>query len=59
MQLYRQWARWGRYNLYFEALKGLLLKNAPYFFLIFAENVTLLSQNMIKVDPIEGLNLAV
>ena len=41
----------GRYNLYFEALKGLLLKNAPYFFLIFAENFTLLSLNIIKLVP--------
>ena len=24
-----KWARWGHYNLYFEALKGLLLKTAP------------------------------
>ena len=41
------------YNLYFEALKLLLLKNAPYFFfLIFAENVTLLSRNIIKLIPL-------
>ena len=37
-------------NLYFEALKVLLLKNTPHFFpLIFAENVTLLFLNIIKV----------
>ena len=29
VQLYGKWARWGHYNLYFEALKGLLLKKAP------------------------------
>ena len=29
VQLYGKWARWGHYNLYFEALKGLLLKNPP------------------------------
>ena len=29
VQLYGKSARWGRYDLYFEALKGLLLKNAP------------------------------
>ena len=38
-----------RYNLYFEALKGLLLKTHLIFFLIFAENVTLLSRNIIKL----------
>ena len=32
VQLYGKWAPWGRYKIYFEALKGLLLKNAPYFF---------------------------
>ena len=42
---------WGHYNLYFEALKGLLLKNAPIFFPIFAENVMLLSQNITKLIP--------
>ena len=31
----------GGYSLYFDALKGLLLKNVPDFFLIFAENDTL------------------
>ena len=31
-QLYGKWARWGRYNLYFEASKVLLLKNALNFF---------------------------
>ena len=42
-----------RYNFYFEALKGLLLKNAPYFFsLIFLENVSPLSRNMIKFIPL-------
>ena len=51
MQLYGKWARWGRYNLFFEAFKGLLLKIAPYFFLFFAENVTLLSLNIIKLIP--------
>ena len=52
VQLNGKWDRWGRYNLYFEALKGLLLKNEPYFFfLIFAENVTLLSVNN-YADPI-------
>ena len=29
VQLYGKWARWGHYNLFFEVLKGLLLKNAP------------------------------
>ena len=29
VQLYGKWTRWGHYNLYFEALKGLFLKNAP------------------------------
>ena len=29
VQLYLKQACWGRYNLCFEALKGLLLKNAP------------------------------
>ena len=49
VQFYGKWAHWGRYNIYFEALKGLLLKNAPYFFLAFAENVMLLSLNIIKL----------
>ena len=31
VQLYGEWDCWGRYNLYFEALKGLLLKNTPWF----------------------------
>ena len=35
----------------FEAIKGLLLKNAPYFPLIFAEIVTPLSLNIIKLIP--------
>ena len=49
VQVLRKWASWGRY-LYFEAFKGLELRNAPYFFLlIFAENVTLLSRNIIKL----------
>ena len=52
VQRYEKWVRWGHFNLYFEALKGLLLKNAPYVFLIFAENVTLLSRNMIKLIPL-------
>ena len=26
VQLYGKWVRWGRYNLYFEAIKGSLLK---------------------------------
>ena len=30
-----KWARWGSYNLFFEALKSLLLKNAPYVFFWF------------------------
>ena len=29
VQLYGKWAWWGGYNLYFEALKGLLPENAP------------------------------
>ena len=29
VQLYGKWTCWGLYNLYFEALKGLSLKNAP------------------------------
>ena len=29
VQLYGKWAHWGCYNLFCEALKGLLLKNAP------------------------------
>ena len=29
VQLYGKSARWGRYNIYFEAFKGLFLKNAP------------------------------
>ena len=29
VQVYGKWAHWGHYNLYHEALKGLLLKNAP------------------------------
>ena len=29
VQLHGKYAHWGRYNLYFEALKGLLLKNVP------------------------------
>ena len=28
VQLYGKWAHWGRFNVHFEALKGLLLKNA-------------------------------
>ena len=55
VQLYGKWARWGQYNLYFEALKGLLLKKCTlFFFLIFAEKVTLLSQNIIKLIPLES-----
>ena len=41
VQLYGKWARWGRYNLYFEAL--IFTKTRTlfffFFFLIFAENV--------------------
>ena len=29
VQLYGKCPHWGRYNLYFEAFTGLLLKNAP------------------------------
>ena len=29
VQLHGTWAHWGRYNLYFETLKGLLPKNVP------------------------------
>ena len=47
VQLHGKWAHWGYYDLYFEALKGLLLKNASFFFFIFAENVTLLYLNII------------
>ena len=50
VQLYRKWVR-GHYNLYFEALKGLLFKNALIFYLIFAENVTLLPLNKMKLIP--------
>ena len=48
---YGKCARLGCYNLYFEALKSLLLKTAPYFFPIFAENIMLLSLN-IKLIPL-------
>ena len=44
-------SRWGRYNLYLEALNGLLFKNASIFFLIFAENATLPSLNIHKFNP--------
>ena len=38
--------------------KGLLLKNAPYFFfLIFPENITLLSLNTIKLILLGDINL--
>ena len=58
VQLHGKWARWGHYNLYFEALKGLLLKNTPkFFFLTFAENVTLLSLNIIKLIPLGASTL--
>ena len=33
VQLYGKWGRRGRYDLYFEALKGLLLKKAFFGFL--------------------------
>ena len=52
VQLYRKWAHWGHYNLYFEALKGLLFKSAAIFSLHFAENVTLLPLNIIKLIPL-------
>ena len=32
VQLYGKWASWGHYNLYFEALKGLLLKKHTLIF---------------------------
>ena len=34
VQIYGKKARRGRYNIHFEALKGSLLKNPPYFFMI-------------------------
>ena len=54
VQLYGKWVCWGCYNIYFEALKGLLLKNAPYFFFFWflQKNVRLLSLNMIKLIPL-------
>ena len=71
VQLYGKWTHWGCYNLYFEAFKGLLLKknknknkkkkktkkfkNTPIFYLIFAENVKLLSLNIVKADSLGPL----
>ena len=51
LQLYGKWARWGRYNLYFEALKRLLFKNALLLWSRFGawKNVTLLTLNIIKL----------
>ena len=50
--------RWGRYNLYFEELKSLSLKNAPYFSdLCWKNHATILEHN--KSDPLGGLNLKV
>ena len=42
------------YNLYFQALKRLLFKNAPifFFYLSFTANVTPLSLNIIKLIPL-------
>ena len=49
VQLYGKRAYWGNHNLYFEALKGLLLKNAPiFFFSDFCRKCQQLSRNMIK-----------
>ena len=53
VQVYWKWACRGRYNLFFEALKGLLLKNI-LFFLIFAGNVTLLSVNITELIPLRA-----
>ena len=46
VQLYGKWVRWGRYNLYLETFKGSFFKNVLILYLIFAENVTLLSLNI-------------
>ena len=39
VQLYGKWTSGGRYNLYFEALKGLLLKKRNYFFFSIFANI--------------------
>ena len=53
MQLHGKSACWGRYRLYFEDLKVITQKRTSiFFFLIFAENDTLLSWNIIKLIPL-------
>ena len=54
VQLYGKWTSWGHYNLYFEALKGSLLKNVD-----FCRKYHATIPEHHKVDPIWVLNLKV
>ena len=49
----------GHYNLYFEALKGLLLKNTPEFFSDFCRKCHAIIPENNSVDPIWVLDLKV
>ena len=59
VQLYGKWTLWGIYNLYFEAFKGLVLKNAPYCFSDFCRKCHTTILEDYQVDPIGDLNLKV
>ena len=59
VQLYEKWACWGCYNLYFEALKGFLLKNVPQFFSDICRKWYATIPEFNYVDLIGGLNLKV
>ena len=56
MQVYGQWVRKGSYNLYFKALKKVIIQKRTLFILIFAENFTLLSRNIVKLIPFGASN---
>ena len=57
VQLYGKWVRWGCYNLYFEALQGLLFWKAPIFFISVLRKCHAAIPEHNQVDPLGGLNL--
>ena len=59
VQLYGKWACWRHYNLYFEAFKGLLFRNAPIFLPHFCRKCHTTIPEYNEVDPLGDLNLKV